>query len=345
MANNSGHKAVVVGSSFGGRVHVPALRAAGFDVVAMVGQNAERTDERAKKLDIPQAFTDLQAALDATGASIVTISSPPASHCELTLQAIERGCHVICEKPMAATLQEAEQMLAAAEQAGIVHLIGHQFRWAEDRQTIAWALAQDLVGEPRMLTLNSYLPIVADPEKQMPDWWFDASQSGGWLGAHGSHILDQTRAWLGEFSSLSAALPLVSDRKVDVEDSYALRFAMANGVEGVIQQSGGTWGPISEEVRIAGSKGTLWKAADGIYVANKDGKQKIELPAHIARHSRGIDATELYTELCHALRAGIDGESLDSPVKPPTFADGVAGMKLMDAVRRSAAKGGELIKL
>jgi predicted dehydrogenase len=66
----------------------------------------------------------------------------------------------------------------------------------------------------------------------MPDWWFDTQAGGGWLGASGSHIVDQVRVTLGEFASLSAALPIVSAREGVAEDSYVLRFQLTNGVEG-----------------------------------------------------------------------------------------------------------------
>ena len=60
-------RAVVVGTSFGARVHVPALRAAGFEVVALVGTDRDRTERRAARVGVPLASTDLQAVLDGVG--------------------------------------------------------------------------------------------------------------------------------------------------------------------------------------------------------------------------------------------------------------------------------------
>jgi len=56
-------------------------------------------------------------------------------------------------------------------------------------------------------------------------------------------MIDQIRAWLGEFDTLSANLFLVSDRQAAADDSYSMRFRMKNGVEGSMQQSAGAWGP------------------------------------------------------------------------------------------------------
>src|SRR5262245_25882318 len=97
MTNTLG--AAVVGTGFGARVHVPALRAAGFDVVALVGQDAERTARRAERRGIEHACTSLAEAMALPGVDAVTISAPPAQHAELTREVIEAGRHVLCEKP------------------------------------------------------------------------------------------------------------------------------------------------------------------------------------------------------------------------------------------------------
>ena len=83
----------------------------------------------------------------------------------------------------------------------------------------------------------------------MPGWWFDTQAGGGWLGASGSHIVDQVRVTLGEFASLSAALPIVSAREGVAEDSYVLRFQLTNAVEGIMQQTAGAWGPSASMTR------------------------------------------------------------------------------------------------
>ena len=74
-------QAIVVGTAFGGRVHVPALRAAGFDVVAVVGRDASRTAARADELGVPHGMTDLSAAIDLVDAPFaVTVATPPDAH-------------------------------------------------------------------------------------------------------------------------------------------------------------------------------------------------------------------------------------------------------------------------
>lgn len=344
-------RALVVGTGFGCRIHVPALRAAGFEVAGLVGTNADKTAGRAQECGVPEAFVDLDAAIQKTGARAVTIASPPHTHAELALKAIAHGCHVLCEKPMANSLAEAESMLQAAEQAGVTHLIGHQFRWSPERATVTRALQNDMIGEPRFLTLVSYLPLLADPEKHMPAWWFDSDAGGGWLGAHGSHLIDQVRSWLGEFDSVSASLPMVSRRTAVAEDSYVVKFRLVNGVEGILQQTAGAWGGPADMVRVAGTEGSLWIDGGGVFLANRDGSQNLPVPDDllIPAPAAGQDNTHMnpgpFIRLCEVLRAGVEGCELPAIIPPPTFYDGLVGMQVMAAIRESAAGGGKLVTL
>ena len=102
--------ALVVGTGFGCRIHVPALRAAGFDVAGLVGTDFDRTQRRAAANNVPQAFVDLDLALTRTGAKVISIATPPHTHGSLSLLAISRGCHVLCEKPFARDVIEARMM-------------------------------------------------------------------------------------------------------------------------------------------------------------------------------------------------------------------------------------------
>lgn len=342
--------ALVVGTGFGCSVHVPALRAAGFDVVGLVGTDAERTARRGEKCGVTRTFTDLDEAIRQTGAVAVTIATPPHTHTALTMTALSHGCHVICEKPMAADTAEAQKLLDAAERAGVTHLIGFEFRWQPERAVIARALADGLIGEPRFLTLNSYMSLVADPAARMPHWWFDEAAGGGWLGAHGSHLVDQIRSWLGEFASLSAALPTISARQGGAEDSYLLRFKLANGVQGVLQQTAGAWGPSAEMVRVAGTEGTLWSEGGVVRIADRNGVRELPVPEALQppKDKDGKPyplALGLFIRLCEVLRAGVEGRAPVSAVALPTFRDGLACMKVLDAIRDSAARDGQVVTL
>jgi predicted dehydrogenase len=348
--------ALVVGTGFGCRIHVPALRAAGFDVVGLVGTDAERTRKRAEASGIPQAFTDLDDAVKHTSAKVVSVATPPHTHGPLSLLAISRGCHVLCEKPFARDTQEARAMLEAAQRAGVVHILGHEFRWTPDRAILARSIREGLIGKPRLAILASYMGLVASAEAKMPRWWFDEQAGGGWLGAQGSHIIDQVRTALGEFVSLSATLPTVSAREGVAEDSYSIRFQLANGVEGILQHTAGAWGAGTTMTRIAGTEGTVWVESGTVKIADRNGARDLPVPDDLGlppppppsddpRHRfSGIELGP-FTRLCEAMRAAVDGKAPSAAVPVPTFADGVAGMEVLDAIRKSAANNGELVRL
>ena len=305
---------------------------------------------------MPQAFTDLDEAITRTGAKVVTVATPPHTHGPLSMNAISRGCHVLCEKPLAANAGEARAMLEAAQRAGVMHLVGYEFRWTAERAVFARAIAEGLIGRPRLAILVQFMALVASPEARMPQWWFEEQSGGGWLGAQGSHIIDQVRTALGEFVSLSARLPTVSARQGVAEDSYSIRFQMANGVEGVLQHTAGAWGPGAGMTRVAGTEGTVWIENSTVKIADRNGTRDLPVPADLIlpappppsgddqRHRPGIELVA-FARLCEVLRAAVDGRTPSTAVPVPTFADGVACMEVLDAIRESAGNGGALVTL
>lgn len=347
-------RALVVGTGFGCRIHVPALRAAGFEVAGLVGTRPDRLAQKAEALGIPAHFTDLDAAIAATGAQLVTIATTPATHAPLARVAIDRGCHVLCEKPFAFDAGEGAALLQAAEAAGVVHMVAHEFRWLPERALFGRAIAEGMIGEPRFLAVDQFIPFCADPEARLPRWWFDVEAGGGWLGAGGSHLIDQIRAWLGDFASLSANLLTVSDRTGVAEDSYSMRFLTRSGVEGSMQQTAGAWGPPATLVRCAGSRGTVWIEAGKVMLADKEGTRELPVPDDLLlpppppaadpASSNRLSHFEMgpFTRLAEALMARITGAEPAGQVVPPSFADGLACMRVMDAMRASSAAGGAL---
>jgi predicted dehydrogenase len=347
----------VVGTGFGCLTHGRALRGAGFDVVALVGRDPQRTAERAARFGIANACTSLGAALALPGLDAVTIATPPHTHAALALEAIAANKHVLCEKPFASDTDEARRVLDAAEAAGIVHLLGTEFRWATGQALMARVVAAGAIGEPRLATFMLNIPLLADAEAEVPEWWSDAKQGGGWLGAHASHVIDQIRTTLGEFESVSASLPQVSQHDGwSAEDSYLVHFRLQSGCVGTLQASAADRGPIMIVSRIAGSLGTVWDEFGTVRVAVQAGTREIPVPddlqlappepppadlmstAYDLLHSTGIDLGP-YTRLAETFRDLIDGKPVPADPKPATFLDGVANMMVLDAIRQSAAEG------
>ena len=226
--------ALVVGTGFGCLTHIPALREAGFDIAGLVGRNPERTAERAARFEVTP-FTDLDAALAADGVDAVTIATPPHSHRDIVMAAVGAGKHVLCEKPFARDTAEAQAMLAAAEEAGVVHLLGTEFRWDPQQEMLRRIVTSGGIGRPVLATFMLHIPMLAPAGSEVPDWWGDASQGGGWLGAHGSHMLDQIRTTLGEITGLHGSLATMSEEPWTAEDTYSVHFTTEAGATGILQ--------------------------------------------------------------------------------------------------------------
>jgi predicted dehydrogenase len=363
-------RALVAGSGFGCRIQVPALRGAGFDVVGLVGTDVSRTAERAAFNGVPYAFTDLDEAITRTGATVVAVGSSPGSHASLSMTAINRGCHVLCEKPMALDHAEAGRILAAAKRAGVVHAVGNEFRFVPARAGMARVIADGLIGEPRFANFTQISGYVAMYEADLPDWWFNPEAGGGWLSASGSHAIDQIHTCLGEFESVSGALPTVCVTRGPVEDSFVVRFRLSNGIEGILQQTASAYGPYTETLRVAGTKGTVWiegisssSEHSTLWIADRRASRELPLPTDLQLPPappvtddprqktvewQSTTPLELppYAKLCQLFRDAIEGRAPAPGAVPlPTFVDGCATMRVIDAIRASAAAGGELVRL
>jgi predicted dehydrogenase len=336
-------RVAVVGTGFGSRVHVPALRAAGFDVVALVGQDRDRTARRAQRLGVPNGCSGLGEAftleLDA-----VTIATPPDKHETLTLEALAAGVHVLCEKPFAVDVEQAERMHAAAASAGLVGLVAHEFRFAPDRALVARLIADGGIGTPRLATLLQLISLVADRSTPVPSWWYDDTRGGGWLLASGSHTVDQVRHWLGDVAQVQSGSLL--HRGDDADDSFTAQLTMTSGCAVTLVQSATAWGPPGGVTRVVGDKGSVWIDGDaGVWLADAehpDGRVMAKAPpvepSDDPRHRFTHLELGPFTDLCRQFAVAVAGGGTGEAA---TFADGVATQRVLDDIRaatQSAAK-------
>jgi len=334
---------VVVGTAFGGRCHVPAIRAAGLSVRAIVGRDPATTASRAADLGVP-GLTSLDEALALDGVDAVTVATPPHTHAEVALAAIAAGKHVVCEKPFAATSTEARRMLDAAAAAGVLHVQNTQFRFDPSIAGMARAIAAGAIGTPRLLTLIEHIPVLPDPAYRFPEWLADPTTGGGWLGAFGSHAVDQVRYLLDdELDDVAAALVTVVPSMWESEDTFAVRIRTRAGVDGVIEASGGDVGPRLSVRRVVGTAGSIWCDDDGLHVATRDGTRDVAPPALVPHAfaelpERIVPIAMVYRWLSGTASGNEDGVDLGTAA---TFADGVANMVALEAIRASAAAGGE----
>ncbi|AOX47178.1 dehydrogenase [Microbacterium sp. BH-3-3-3] len=184
-----------------GRVHAQAWSSAPrfFDIGAPVsleavcGRDAEATGTFARRFGIPRTFGDWREAVADPDITVIDICTPGSSHAEIALAALAAGKHVLCEKPLANTLQDAAQMRDAAASAaldGIRSMVGFSYR-----RTPALAYARELVrngrlGQIRHIRARYLQDWIVDPEFPLV-WRLQADAAGsGALGDIGAHIID-----------------------------------------------------------------------------------------------------------------------------------------------------------
>ncbi len=191
----------MVGYAFMGAAHSQAWRTAGrfFDLplapamVALAGRNQTAVTAAAAKLGWASTETDWRRLLSRADVDLVDVCTPGDSHAEIAIAALEAGKHVLCEKPLANTVAEAAEMVAAAERAqqhGVRSMVGFNYR-----RVPALALARALVAEGRLGEIRhvraQYLQDwIVDPAFPLV-WRLQKDRAGsGALGDIGAHIVD-----------------------------------------------------------------------------------------------------------------------------------------------------------
>jgi predicted dehydrogenase len=346
---------VVFGTGFGCFTHVRALRNAGFTVRAVVGRDPEKTRRRARVFEVPEALVSVDEALALSDVDAVTIATPPHTHAGIARKAIAAGKHLICEKPLARDVAEGEALDGAAQRAGVVALVGTEFRFDAGQAMLARCIASGAIGEPRLATVLLHVGVLADSKAELPAWWADADQGGGWLHAHGSQVIDQIRFTLGDFAAVSANLTHVVSRDMSADDGFIVQFRLASGCVGTLQSTCADRSPPMIETRVAGSAGSAWIRGLGseVFVADENGTRQVPVDDDLEGGERmpppdgaletdyermighGLDIPP-YTRLARCFRALIEGRALPSRSQPARFADGVAALRVLEAARRSA---------
>ncbi len=141
-------KGLVFGSGFAGQGHAEALRSCGVEVVGMVSRTREVVESVAKDMGIPYASTDWTAALDKLNPDIVVIGTPGGAHFEQIMEALERGCHVFCDKPLTTSAETSKQLYLKAREMGLKTAYAASFRYQPHALLAKDLIARGAIGEP-----------------------------------------------------------------------------------------------------------------------------------------------------------------------------------------------------
>jgi len=340
----------VIGTGFGAQVQIPAFCAhPRVEVVAVASGTAGKARQVASRFAIPHAFDDYREMLDRADLDLVSITSPPDTHHPMTLAALERNRHVLCEKPMALSAGQAEEMVEAAARRPGVHAIDFELRFNPNRRKIKRLIDEGFIGRPRHALITVVGTSRADPSKPWT-WWSDAGRGGGILGAQSSHQIDLLRWWLGEIESVSGAVQTyVTERPapdgslrmpVTAEDFAAFTMRFAAGAVGTVVNSGVAAHPVGPRTEIWGDEGTLvlhqderlWAAGRGEDLEEITEPETLKAPPGMEYSPLwGLSFVRLADHLVNVILEEV-------PIEPAaTFADGLKVQLVLDALRESSA--------
>jgi predicted dehydrogenase len=361
----------LVGYAFMGRAHSNAYRQVGPSMSPRVkprmkvlcGRDRAAVKEAAGRLGWEETATDWREVVGRKDVDLVDVSTPGDSHAEIAIAAARAGKAVICEKPLANSVREAEKMLAAVKKAGVVHMVCHNYR----RAPAVW-LARQMIEAGELGEIFHYRGTylqdwIVDPRLPLL-WRFQKEKAGsGALGDIACHSIDLARFLVGEITDVAGDLetfikerPLVGNPskkgKVTVDDASAALVRFASGATGTIEGTRLAPGRKNyNRFEINGTKGSvafdlermneleLYRVDDP---AGRQGFRTIlvtEPGAHPyvkswwpPGHIIGYEHTFVHT-VYDLLDAMADRRSVR-----PDFEDGVRNQKVLDAWERSAKK-------
>lgn len=346
MTSPSPIKVLLIGTSFGGAVHAPGFASdPAFQLVGVASGHEENARRVAEAHGIPYATADWKKMLDEVETDLVAIASPVDLHYPMARAALERQCHVLLEKPFALNAAQARELAALAKD--LVAVVNHEFRHKPGRAALARWISEGKLGRVEHLVMRTRLPGWArDPARRLT-WLTEKERGGGFLGALGSHDVDQLTLYAGPVRRVFARLghlaptaPGVSaaHRAITAEDSYTLFLEFKSGATGVIDTFGGAR-QRSETIEAFGSD-DAFVVMEGDRIGRPGPQGSVEdvpIPEDLELAPTETALLAPFqvkvAMLREAIRAG------NPAMASPTFAEALEVQKVLDAARKSDQTG------
>jgi predicted dehydrogenase len=371
----------MIGYRFMGKAHSNAWRQAPhfFPLKAEIqmhticGRDAKGVEEARKQLGWDTASTDWKAVVNSADIDIVDINTPNDSHAEIAIAAARAGKHILCEKPLALTVAQCQEMLDAVKKAKVVHMVCHNYR-----RIPAIALAKKMIEEGAIGEIFHYYARYAqdwivDPKFPLV-WRLQKGISGS--GTHGdinAHIIDLGRYLVGEFKEVCGLMhtfikerPLMDEGgkgqglggkaaqrmgKVTVDDAAMFIGRFQNGALANLEATRFALGRKNHiAIEINGSKGSLsfdfedmnrLKYFDNTQPADRQGFRDILVTQGGGTHPYvgawwppGHIIGYEHT-FAHTIADFVNAVVDGKPVQP-TFEDGLKNERVLEAVEESA---------
>lgn len=378
----------MVGYSFMGKAHSQAWRNVHRffslplepTMKVVVGRNAEAVEAAAETLGWEESSTDWRTTIQRDDIGLVDICTPGDSHAEIAIEALKAGKHVLCEKPMANSVEQAQVMTDVAQDAwnrsGAIAMVGFTYRRIPAIQLARKLVADGRIGRIYHVRAQYLQDWIADPGAPL-SWRLDKSKAGsGALGDIGAHIVDLTQFITGEtIQKVSGVLRTFVDERpvqtafsglkgtageemgpVTVDDAAVFMADFSGGALGTFEATRFAYGRKNAiRIEINGSKGSLAFDFEDMNLLHYF--DATEPPATAG--FRRIVVTEPEHEYVEAwwpaghllgYEHAFSNQAADlltgianRELVPPTFADGLQVQKVLAAVETSSSEGSWVI--
>ncbi|MEA2265465.1 MAG: hypothetical protein QOE27_1048 [Solirubrobacteraceae bacterium] len=326
-------KIAIAGGGYGSKVALPVYAELDeFEPVAIWSRRPERARELARSADLPLGTSDLDELLAAPGLEAIHVATPVVTHATFAMAAAARGLHVMCEKPVGDSLEDARRIVGAIDAAGVVGAVNYGRRMQETRRRLI-ELAREVVGAPRMVTITLTHSDHQSFDSRPFTWVNDARLGGGRLQGYGVHDLDLVLE-LYPIEAVAAAtevgVPMRTDgaggeRRVTAEDAYAIVLRFRGGGLGVVSLVSTARHATGEVLEIYGDAGTVRVDADRRIWSGRAGEElACEGPV-------SASSSDAFKRIARSFHAAIrDGAPPD-----PSLGEGLRVQAVYDAVREA----------
>ncbi len=253
----------LVGFGAWGKLHAQSIAACPDAALVGIVAPSEKTRAEAMALypHVP-AYQDLAAMLAVGGLDLVDIVTPSHTHLAACRAALEAGCHVLLEKPMALSVRDCSALVALAAEKGRMLAVGHELRLSSQWGEVKRRIQQGIIGEPRYVLVE----LSRKPYRLGADGWrYDGSRVGSWVLEEPIHFFDLARWYLadhGDPETVYAAANSIDPARPHLHDNFSAIMRYSSGAYAVVSQTLAAF-EHHQTVKVAGTKGAIWAAWGG----------------------------------------------------------------------------------
>ena len=255
MPTSKALKVGIIGAGAIAHNHAEGYQAIGAEIVGISDINKETLKLRKAQWNAEHTYTDYKELLANPEIEAVSICTPNAFHAPITIDAAKAGKHILCEKPISMSIDEAEEMIIVAEQSKVVLQIGHHLRSASGPRQAKRILESGVLGEVTFVRL-----------RQAHDWGGSPTvrgvfgskkhQGGGTMLDNGCHMMDLARYFAGDVAEIFAHTAILKYEGIDVEDTSHASLRFKSGALGSVENAWTATG-WEEGFWIYGTEGSL----------------------------------------------------------------------------------------